>query len=359
MGNVERPGFSLSQFDFASADADGERPRSDARQRRSEITLHQLRVFWAVAHSDTLTKAAKQLGLAQPSLSQQLSKLETTLGTQLFHRRSNEMVLTEAGAYLLPKAEHMLRGMRELEDGLLPFTDGRRVTVRLAGITSVLRTIVPQAIRTMEDKFPDAEFDIQESSPADVLEMLYGRRISLGLLAASSVAQASVGFVQIPVIDDPYVLVVPEQLKLDGITDPERQLSADDFSLLNRSIRFIFGTQHARRVDDWYDEMLPSHRVAAQCRSFELAVDLVRAGTGICLAPALSTMTGAGAPAGVRLYRLNTAPRRVVALIPTPYRQLEPYATLLDAIRQIGASTVLPPIADTPAFLDRPSTVDL
>lgn len=357
MENVERPSFSLLRPD--PVEPDGDRQRPDARQRRSEVTLHQLRVFWAVAHSDTLTKAAKQLGLAQPSLSQQLSKLEATLGTLLFHRRSNELVLTEAGTYLLPRAEHMLRGMRELEDGLMPFTDGRRVTIRLAGITSVLRTIVPQAIRAVEDKFPEAEFDIHESSPADVLEMLYGRRVSLGLLAAGSVAQASVGFVQIPVIDDPYVLVVPEQFDLDGIVDPERELSAADFQLLNRSIRFIFGTQHARRVDDWYDEMLPSHRVAAQCRSFELAVDLVRAGTGICVAPALTTMMGAGVPAGVRLYRLNTAPRRVVALIQTQDQKLEPYATLLDAIRQIGASTVLPPIADTPAFLDRPSAVDL
>lgn len=114
--------------------------------RRAEITLHQLRIFWAVAHSDTLTKAAKQLGLAQPSLSQQLSKLETTVGTQLFHRRSNEMSLTEAGSYLLPKAEQVLRNLNDLEDGLRQFSGGQRVTVRLAGINSVLRVVLPSAI---------------------------------------------------------------------------------------------------------------------------------------------------------------------------------------------------------------------
>ena len=82
----------------------GAEPLTKARAgqpKPAEITLHQLRIFWAVAHSDTLTKAAKQLGLAQPSLSQQLSKLEATAGTLLFHRRSNEMTLTEAGTYLL------------------------------------------------------------------------------------------------------------------------------------------------------------------------------------------------------------------------------------------------------------------
>src|ERR1700760_781998 len=119
---------------------------SAGNQKRAEVTVHQLRVFWAIAHSDTLTKAAKQLGLAQPSLSQQLSKLEQTIGAQLFHRRAGEMMLTEAGNYLLPRAEHVLRGMRELEDGLSQYSSGKRVTVRLAGINSVLRVILPRAI---------------------------------------------------------------------------------------------------------------------------------------------------------------------------------------------------------------------
>lgn len=324
-------------------------------QKRSEVTVHQLRVFWAIAHSDTLTRAAKQLGLAQPSLSQQLSKLEATVGAQLFHRRSGEMVLTEAGNYLMPRAEHVLRGMREIEDGLSQYSEGKRVTVRIAGINSALRVILPEAIRRMQDLHPAADFDIQEGAPADVLEMLYGRRISIGLVAANSIAEAGVGFTQVPVVDDPYVLVVPERLKLDGIDDPERQLPTDDFALLNRSIQFIFGTQHAKRVEDWYDQMLPSHHVAAQCRSFELAVSLVRAETGVCLAPALSTVMDTDLPDGIRLYRVDVEQRRIVALVPSQYRRLEPYSALLDRLQQVGAETRLPAILPTPPFLVRPA----
>ena len=328
-------------------------------ERRAEVTLHQLRVFWAIAHSDTLTRAAKQLGLAQPSMSQQLSKLELTIGTKLFHRRSGELILTEAGDYLLSKAEHLLRGVRELEDGLSQFSEGKRVTLRLAGINSVLRVLLPEVVRHMQDRFPDADFDIQESAPADILEMLYGRRISVGLLAANSVAEAGVGFVQIPVVEDPYVLVVPERLLLDGVTDPETELGAADNVLLGQSIEFIFGTQHASRVEAWYDEMLPRHRIVAQCRSFELAVGLVRAGTGICLAPALSTIMGTSAPDGLRLYRVNAPSRRIVALVPSQYRRLEPYSTLLDTLQDAGRSIRLPEILPTPPFLDRPVSGEL
>jgi len=330
------------------------RPRATLRARRPEITLHQLRIFWAVAHSETLTRAAKQLGLAQPSLSQQLSKLETTVGTRLFRRHSNEMTLTEAGTYLLPKAEQILRNMQDLEDGLGQYSGGHRVTVRLAGINSVLRVVLPEALTKTQSKFPDIDFDIQESAPGDILEMLYGRRVNIGLLAANSVAEASVGFLKIPVIEDPYVLVVPETLHLDDITDP-RELAPADWAMLNRAIQFIFGTQHAKRVADWYDQMLPEHRVVAQCRSFEVAIGLVRAGSGICLAPALSTVSGSSSLDGVRLYRINADARRIVALVASQYRRQEPYATLIDALQATGEALAIPGIRPTPPFLDRAS----
>ena len=349
---AQRLSLALGGFD-SDGETGSTRRGAAVSRKRAEVTVHQLRVFWAIAHSDTLTKAAKQLGLAQPSLSQQLSKLESTIGAQLFHRRAGEMTLTEAGNYLLPRAEHVLRGMRELEDGITQFSDGKRVTVRLAGISSVLRVLLPEAIRRMQAQYPDADFDLQEGAPADILEMLYGRRINIGLVAANSIAEAGVGLVQVPLVEDPYVLVVPENLTLDGIADPRRQLTADDFALLNRSIQFIFGTTHAKRVEDWYDEMLPDHRVAAQSRSFELAVSLVRTGVGVCLAPALSTAMGSGAPEGVRLYRISAEPRRIVALVPSQYRRLEPYSTMIDTLQEIGARSALPPILPTPPFLEQ------
>ncbi|WP_423066520.1 LysR family transcriptional regulator [Devosia sp. CN2-171] len=327
------------------------------RARRAEITLHQLRIFRAVAHYETLTRAAKHLGLAQPSLSQQLAKLESTVGARLFRRHASEMALTEAGIFLLPKAEQILRGMQDLEDGLTRFSGGQRVTLRLAGVNSVLRVVLPTAVTAVQAKFPEADFDIQESAPGDILEMLYSRRVNIGLLAANSVAEAGVGFMQVPVIEDPYVLVVPEGLDLDGVRCID-ELRPDEAAVLSRSIQFIFGTQHAKRVADWYDHMLPEHRVVAQCRSFEVALGLVRAGSGICLAPALSTISGGSSLDGVRLYRINAESRRIVALVASQYRRQEPYQSLIEALQTAGSQLVLPTIRATPPFLDRPSLSD-
>lgn len=328
-------------------------------QKRAEVTVHQLRVFWAVAHSSTMTRAAKQLGMAQPSMSQQLAKLEATLGCKLFHRRAGEMAITEAGTYLLPRAEHVLRAMRELEDGVSRFSGGTSVIVRIAGINSILRAVLPPAIDILRGRFPDAEFDIQESSPGDTLDMLYGRRVDIGLLAANSIARDGVGFDQVPLTEDQHVLVVPERLVLDGVENPERDLAPDDFALLNRTIQFVFGTPHDKRINDWYDDMLPRHRVVAQCRSYELAIGLVRAGTGICIAPALSTMADGAGTGGLRLYRIHYTRRDIVALVAAQHRHLEPYATLLALLQEIGAAAKMPDVLSPPPFLDRPSHAEL
>lgn len=319
--------------------------------KRPDVTLHQLRIFWAVAHSETLTKAAKQLGLAQPSLSQQLSKLEATLASKLFHRRSNEMVITEAGKFLLPRAETVLRNMQDLEEGLQRFSGGHRATVRIAGITSVLRVLLPRAITQTQEDYPDVDFDIQEAAPNDILELLYGRRVNIGLLAANSIAEAGVGFLQIPLIDDPYVLVVPEFIDLAGISNPRTQLPPLALDVLGRSIQFNFGTQHTKRVEDWYTQMLPLNRIVAQCRSFEVAIGLVRAGTGVCLAPAVSTLMGGGPPVGVRLYKVNVPPRRLIALVPSQYRRQVPYSGLLDTLQDACDRFEPPAMLPTPPFL--------
>ena len=86
-----------------------------ARTIGPEMTLHQLRIFLAVAQSASLTRAGKQLGLAQPSLSQQLARLEDSLGTRLFDRGRNRMELTDPGRVLLRHALGIIREVNEAE----------------------------------------------------------------------------------------------------------------------------------------------------------------------------------------------------------------------------------------------------
>ncbi|AXQ92646.1 LysR family transcriptional regulator [Cereibacter azotoformans] len=313
-----------------------------------ELTLRKLRAFWAVAQSQSLTGAAKLLGIAQPSLSQQIIGLEQSLGFALFTRRSNRMILTEAGILLLRKAEPVLRGMQELEDTLATYASGARHPLRLAGVESLLRTILPEALKHL-DLDGTTECDLLEGAPADVLEMLYSRRADIGLLAANSVSEASTGFLQIPIMNDPTVLAVPEAVDLGAVRRLE-DLPEEQQAILNASIQIAFGTQHSRRIESWFAEMLPRNRMTARVRSFETALSMVRAGLGVCIVPALSV---AQAP-GLRLYHAGMEPRRIVALIQPAQHRAGRHAAVIEALRAAGRAVRLPPIAPLPPLLARP-----
>lgn len=322
-------------------------------KRTPELTLHQLRVVWAVAHAETVSRAAKQLGLSQPSLSQQIAKLEASIGHKVFERRAARMTLTEIGTFLVERAEQVMREMQELEDGLSAFAGGSR-TIGIAGISSPVRVLLPHALRRFHEAHPDVSFDVHENSPGDVLAMLYARRANIGIIAASSVAPASMGFVQVPLLDDPYVLVVPESLKLDGVKSIDK-LDPDKRAILNSAILFVYGTQHQKRIEGWYDDALPDHRVVAQCRSFEVAVSMVRAGLGVCLAPALSCFSEDGVLGGIRLYEVDLGiPRPLIALVPSQYRHLSPYSALIDTMRKAAQEQVRPKVGPVPPFLKKP-----
>jgi DNA-binding transcriptional LysR family regulator len=316
------------------------------------MTLHQLRIFLSVAQSSTLTRASKQLDLAQPSLSKQLAGLEDSVGARLFDRVHNRMVLTDAGRVLLRHAQSVLREIDEAEAGLREFAAGKRAIVRVAGLNSVIKALLPAALMRCTDS-AGLEVDIQEAAPGEVLEMLYARQIHVGLIAAESVAQASVGFRQVSITEDPYVLAVPSWIDLGAITDLSA-VASDAAKVLNSCIQFNFGTQHTLRVQQWYQRVLPSHRVVAHCRTYEVALELVRVGLGVSLVPALTAFSagGGGSLDGIKLYATDHGSRRTVAILPGQYLRLSPYKQLVEALQVAGRDVLLPPMLPLPRLIE-------
>ncbi len=354
---TRHPNVSLSEVALElEPDASGAGSERFAGSRLGgEVTLRRLRIFWAVAHSATLTRAAKLLNVSQPTLSQQLTAFEAAIGTALFERRSNRMVLTEAGDMLLRKAEQVLRSAQELEDSLPSASNPARQTLRIAGVASVMRVMLPPAMQHLTAIAPEVDFDIHESAPAEIIDMLYARRVNIGLMAANSVAEVSAGFQQIPMMEDPFVLAVPDSLELSKVADPGRELSGEQVQTLTNTIQFVFGTQHSSRIQDWFDVVLPKNRLAMRVRSFELALDVVAAGYGVCVVPALTALVGGQVRHGIRLYDINLEARRIVAMVPSQYLRVAPHGAFLAALQTVGKSIALPRIDPMPPFIARTS----
>lgn len=315
------------------------------------LNLHQLRIFWAVAHSPSLTRAAKQLGLTQPSLSQQLARLEKSLGGRLFDRVSNQLVLTDAGRFLLARAERILAEADEAEAGLAEFRMGRRGRIAVGALASLARCLVPQAYRSLLARLPDLEIDIHELAPAEALEQLYGRNLQIALLSAHSLAGNRVSFARTRVTSDSYVLAVPRGLDLAGIRDPEHELDAEERRLLHRCIQFNFGNLHNQRIEEWYRRVLPRHTTIATSRTYESALAMVEEGLGVALVPLLTAQLNGRVLFDVDLFPAPGLERPIVALSPPQYLRSEPWRGFLAALQQAGETLELPSLPAAPPFL--------
>ena len=123
--------------------------------------LQQLRGFYYTARSNSVSKAAQQMSLSQPSVSLQIQALEREFGTQLFERRGPRIRLTRDGELLLELARPLVEGVDGLEDEFTARRDsttGGIVSVAAGG--STLQYILPSFIENFVREFPQIDLQL-------------------------------------------------------------------------------------------------------------------------------------------------------------------------------------------------------
>lgn len=317
------------------------------------ITFHQLRIFWTVAQASSFTKASKILGLAQPSLSQQIAKLEEEVGTQLFRRGKTNMSLTDAGTFLQHRAETILSGVEETMVGLRQYGSGQRGLISIGLLSSVARNLLPAVAERLYKDFPNIELNILEVAPAEAIDLLYGRQLSVAVLAEESIAQSRLSFSKYELFSDPYVLAVPKNIDLSKVINLSDLKNKESINIMNNVIEFEFGNQHKRRISDWFSNVLPDSRSVARTRTYEVALSMVQSGRGIAVIPALTARIGhKNLDYNVNLYSTNLSRRKIVALIPPQYTRIEPYKSFINSLIASGKKLKLPRVFPVPPILE-------
>ncbi|MFP4328257.1 MAG: hydrogen peroxide-inducible genes activator, partial [Paracoccaceae bacterium] len=139
-------------------------------------TLQQLRYFCVLAESGTFRLAAERLGIAQPSLSLQIGKLEQLLGQRLVERGRGS-VLTPVGREAVVRARAILQALDALVQACGPTADGMPGTVRLGVSHTLGPYFLPQVLRRLRQRYPGLQLVIREAPPrmlvAGLLEGLH------------------------------------------------------------------------------------------------------------------------------------------------------------------------------------------
>jgi len=175
------------------------------------MEIHQLRYFVAVAEEGNFSQAAAREHVSQPSLSQQIHKLEEELNQQLFDRLPRSVVLTEAGRCLLPYARVILTALADgakAVDALQAEVAGR---LSVGAIPSIALYILPRLIGRFQQAYPSVTFELFEDTTEKLAQRLVDGTLDLVIASGSdqipNLARHSLG-------RESLLLLVPEKHRL-------------------------------------------------------------------------------------------------------------------------------------------------
>ena len=269
------------------------------------MEFHQLRYVCAIAETGSFSRAAERCQVAQPSLSQQVLKLEEDLGAKLFDRLGRSVRPTEAGRAFLPHARSILSQMDTARSSVADKCADVGGSVAVGVIPTIAPYMMPRYTTTFARKYPEAKLRIVEETTPILVESLRGLSIDLAILALPLHHKDLELF---PLRTEPLFAVLPKNHPHAATKSLAlKDLRGESFVMLRDGHCFrdlsIAACTHARVTP----------RIAFESDQFSSLFGMVAAGVGISLVPEMAIDRNAGC----RYVRLSDAraTRTIVAAI--------------------------------------------
>lgn len=149
----------------------------------SIVDLQQLKYVVALGQELNFQRASHRVHVTQPTLSQQLKKLEDEMGIPLFERTSHQVSFTEAGEKFFKCCTDVLS---RLEEGLDEIRDDRGTLqgiLKVAAIPTISPYLMPQVLKEVRKKAPDLTIELYEMITPNLIEALKQGKIDLGIIS--------------------------------------------------------------------------------------------------------------------------------------------------------------------------------
>lgn len=144
----------------------------------------RLKVFTLTARLGSFSRAARVLGITQPSVSQNIAELENDIGAELFVREPGKPVsLTEKGRSLLEYSERIISLYDRLNAELVPGaeTDAAEVEIRIAAVRLAVQFLLPQAITKFASAYPNVSVTVMERTDEEIPGLLNDGIVDLAI----------------------------------------------------------------------------------------------------------------------------------------------------------------------------------
>lgn len=242
------------------------------------MELRHLRYCVTLAEELNFRRAAVRLEIAQPALSQQISRLETELDVRLFERNRRHVLLTDAGQAFLEKARLTLAAAAEAVRAAQQAGRGEIGRLSIGFVTSALYGVFPDIVRAFRQRYPHVHIEMREMPVSQQTTLLRGGSIDAGILR-TPVAES--GLVIQTILDERWVAAMPA-------ANPAARHQVVELGVLAREPFILFPRSLAPTL---YDQVLamchragfsPNIVIEAQMQAI---VSLVAAGMGVALVP--------------------------------------------------------------------------
>jgi len=250
------------------------------------MEIHQLRYFCAVARNGTFTRASEAEHVAQPSLSQQILKLEAELGARLFDRLPRSARLTVFGRAFLPKAERILRELDSAKTEMLEMAGEEKGDVTLGVIPTIASYMLPRVLAGFSRRHSLVRVKVVEDITPALLERLHAGSVDMAMVALPVPGHE---IASVELFDEPFFAVLPEthprahrkSVKLADLKD-------DPFLLLKEGHCFRDSIIAACRKS----KVKPN--VVFESGQFATILAMVSAGMGVSAVPAMAVQKTGG-----------------------------------------------------------------
>src|ERR1700678_522664 len=247
---------------------------------KQEIEFRHLRYFLAVAETLHFSKAAVQLRMAQPPLSQQIRNLERILGYPLFDRTTRGVRLTKVGQYFRERARNAVTQLQDDVEMARRLGSGQEGVLTVGFSGSIMLTTLPKAIERYRRVYPKVELRLRELVTAEQIPSLLDGTLDLGFLRDG---EPQDGLSIESILRERFIAVLPARHRLAGrSTIRPGDLRNEPFVIFARRM----GPLAFDRTVACCEAEGFRPNVVQEVPQWPTAVRLVAAGSGISLAPA-------------------------------------------------------------------------
>jgi LysR family transcriptional regulator, hydrogen peroxide-inducible genes activator len=174
------------------------------------MELHQLRYFCAIVETGSFSRAAQRTNVSQPSLSQQILKLEDELGTRLFDRLGRSVRLTEVGQVFLPRARAVLHELEAARSDVVERKASVSGSICIGVIPTIAPYFLPPILASFSRKLPQARVTVVEEITPMLLERLRAGSMDVAIVAVPLGVRGN-EFQSFPLMVEKLYAVLPKQ----------------------------------------------------------------------------------------------------------------------------------------------------